>query len=249
MNAITPFRSDMGDVRVVERDGQPWFVLADLCALLGLKNPTVAAKPLDETEKAMHLIGGQREATIVSLAGAVTLMVRCHGAMKPGTLAYRVRKWITGEVVPAVLRTGSYGAPATGGLPRDPRQLLAYLQQQAGDMIALQDENATLAPKADAFNRIADAHGSLTFTEAAKVLKVGRDSLIRFMQTNGWIYRAPGNGRWMGYRAKEVASLIEHRVSRVPRTDGTERVVQSPLITSKGLAKLATILPTMEIRP
>ena len=40
MNAIVPYIFDDQPLRVTDRDGQPWFVLADACAMLGIKNPT-----------------------------------------------------------------------------------------------------------------------------------------------------------------------------------------------------------------
>jgi prophage antirepressor-like protein len=241
MNAIVPFHSDLGEVRVIERDGQPWFALPDLCSLLGLKNPTMAARPLDDTEKAKFFLGSGSDGTIVSLPGALTLMVRCKGAMKPGTMPYRVRKWITGEVVPTVLRTGSYGRPASPVHTLALEDLEALVLRQAEQRRALQDEAAQLAPKADALDRIADARGALTFTEAAKVLKLGRNELLDWLHQHRWIYRASGNGRWMGYREKEQQGLIWHRVSRIPSHDGPDKVAQSALITAKGVAKLAEL--------
>lgn len=230
MNAIVPFTFDDKSVRVTDQEGQPWFVLADACALLGIRNPSDAAGRLDDTEKARLNLGSGSDATIVSLAGLLTLMLRCRGAMKPGTVPYRVRKWVTAEVVPAIMRTGSYGRPA---IDVDDNATLRAL------LLGRMDTIEALAPKAEAFDRIADARGNLTLTEAAKVLKLGRKELTTWLFRNGWTYRAPGNGRWMGYRAKEIAGVVEHRISRLPRTDGTERVVQSLLITPKGLAQLA----------
>lgn len=82
MTTPVPFIFDDQAFRVTDRDGQPWFVLADACAMLGIKNPTVAAKPLDETEKAKVFIGQGSEATVVSLPGLLTLIVRCRGALR-----------------------------------------------------------------------------------------------------------------------------------------------------------------------
>lgn len=242
MNAIVPFQFGDQPVRIEDRDGQPWFVLADVCRVLGLSNPSMAAKGLDDDEQdALSItdpIGRSQDTIAINESGFYKLVLRSRKAA-----AKRLVKWVTGEVLPSIRRTGSYGSPATA-LPRDPRQLLAYIARQAGDMVALEDANADMAPKADAFDRIADARGALTFTEAAKVMKMARSDLIRFMMSNRWIYRAPGNGRWMGYRDKEIAGLIEHRISRIPRSDGTERVVQSALITAKGVTKLAALVVT-----
>ncbi|WP_242181562.1 BRO family protein [Sphingomonas sp. CARO-RG-8B-R24-01] len=162
MNAIVPLIFDDQALRVTDRDGQPWFVLADACAMLGIKNPTVAAKPLDETEKAKVFIGQGSEATVVSLPGLLTLIVRCRGALKPGTAAYRVRKWVTSDVVPTIMRTGTYGAPIAPANLDDNATLRALLMGRMDKLDELQ-------PKADALARITEARGSLCVTDAARV--------------------------------------------------------------------------------
>jgi len=37
-------------VRIVMRDGDPWFVATDVCAVLGLSNAAMTVKGLDEDE-------------------------------------------------------------------------------------------------------------------------------------------------------------------------------------------------------
>jgi anti-repressor protein len=43
---------EFGEVRVVEKDGVPWFVAKDVCDILELTNPTEALRGLEEEEKA-----------------------------------------------------------------------------------------------------------------------------------------------------------------------------------------------------
>lgn len=99
------FNSDeFGDVRVVMKDGVPWFVAADVCRVLELTNPTVALERVDDDEKAkfsLGLPGGDTNVVNESGLYALTLTSR-----KPN--AKKFRKWLTGEVVPSIFRTGSY---------------------------------------------------------------------------------------------------------------------------------------------
>ena len=39
--SIIPFRFEMQEVRVVQRQGEPWFVLADVCRVMGIGNPDI----------------------------------------------------------------------------------------------------------------------------------------------------------------------------------------------------------------
>lgn len=95
---------DFGDVRVVMKDGIAWFVAADVCRVLELTNPTVALERIDDDEKAkfnLGLPGGDTNVVNESGLYALTLTSR-----KPN--AKKFRKWLTGEVVPSIFRTGSY---------------------------------------------------------------------------------------------------------------------------------------------
>lgn len=51
--AMTPFVFEGENVvRVIARDDVPWFVLADVCRVLGIGNPSQAATRLDDDERA-----------------------------------------------------------------------------------------------------------------------------------------------------------------------------------------------------
>lgn len=51
MNQITPFNFKNKNVRVIQKDGKPWFVAKDLCLILGIKNVSDALDRLDLDEK------------------------------------------------------------------------------------------------------------------------------------------------------------------------------------------------------
>ena len=95
-------------IRVIVIDGEPWFVAADVCAALGLTNPSMSLGALDDDERAKFNLGRQGNASIISEPGLYTLILRCRDAVKPGTVAHRFRKWVTGEVLPAIRKTGRY---------------------------------------------------------------------------------------------------------------------------------------------
>ena len=115
---LTPFFFE-GDttVRVIVRDNVPWFVAADVCRALGMKNPGDTVGRLDDDEKGIALtdtLGGQQEALIVSESGLFTLILRCRDAVKPGTLPHRFRRWVTSEVLPALRLARQVAGPSGG---------------------------------------------------------------------------------------------------------------------------------------
>ena len=93
-------------LRMIERNGQPWFVLADVCAVLDLTSPHKVADRLDEDEKGRNLIptlGGEQEMIVINESGLYAVILRSDKAQ-----ARPFRKWITNEVLPALRTKGSY---------------------------------------------------------------------------------------------------------------------------------------------
>lgn len=102
------FNFENHNVRIVIIENSPWFVAVDICNVLGIQNPTKALKSLDDEERSNFKLGRQGDANIISESGMYTLVLRCRDAIKKGTLPHRFRKWVTGEVLPAIRKTGRY---------------------------------------------------------------------------------------------------------------------------------------------
>lgn len=130
MNALSVFSfQESHPVRVVMVDGNPWFVAKDVCDALRLVNSRKALMSLDEDEKGVTLSytpGGEQKLNIISESGLYTLILRCRDAVKQGTTAWRFRKWVTNEVLPAIRKNGEYAyvepVPKCAGEPLDWRQ-------------------------------------------------------------------------------------------------------------------------------
>ncbi|EFJ2805512.1 anti-repressor protein [Escherichia coli] len=105
-------------IRAVMLDGAPWFVASDVIKALQLTNATMSMKALDDDERSKLNLGRQGTANIISESGLYTLILRCRDAVTPGTIPYRFRKWVTGEVLPQIRRTGSY---IKNSLPQEER--------------------------------------------------------------------------------------------------------------------------------
>jgi hypothetical protein len=125
-------------VRVMDRDGQPWFVAADVCRVLELSNPSMACEGLDEDEK-MTLSnteghsgqrGGARQIGIISESGLYALIFKSRKAE-----ARKFRRWVTSEVLPAIRRTGGYALPMGGGEVMGPEivSVLSFVREACAD--------------------------------------------------------------------------------------------------------------------
>lgn len=127
MNAMQVFDNEQfGEIRTVERDGEPWFVAADVCRALGHTNVTVALDRLDEDERSKLFLGRQGEVNVINEFGLYSLILRSN---KPEARAFK--RWITHEVIPAIRRTGVYAARWRGmeGDPAALAQVMAKLER------------------------------------------------------------------------------------------------------------------------
>jgi prophage antirepressor-like protein len=124
------FSFENQQLRVVMIDDEPWFVVADICQLLRLTNPSMAVKALDEDELRLDTVSnslsfsegiqasrGNPTMNLTSESGFYTLILRCRDAIKPGTMPHRVRRWVTSEVMPSIRKTGGYSVKRM--VPRD----------------------------------------------------------------------------------------------------------------------------------
>lgn len=103
-------------VRIVIKDGEPWFVASDICKVLELGTTSKAIERLDEDEKDMNSIptlGGTQNMSIISEPGLYSLVL---GSRKPE--AKEFKRWITHDVIPTLRNTGGYVL--------DPEHLVEY---------------------------------------------------------------------------------------------------------------------------
>lgn len=109
---FTIFKFGAHDIRVIYRNGEPWFVAVDVCKALGLSQTTNALRNLDDEEVALTSIKGLSKgndsANIVSESGMYTLVLRCRDAVNKGSVSHQFRKWVTAEVLPSIRKHGEY---------------------------------------------------------------------------------------------------------------------------------------------
>lgn len=237
-------------IRLVEKDGEPWFVASDACAALGISNSRDALLKLDADERGVgstDTLGGIQNVGIVSESGLYTLILRCRDAVVPGKAPHRFRRWVTGEVLPAV-RRGRLSAVDPIAALNDPATMRGLLLSYTEKVMQLEADKSAMAPKVEALDRLAESEGSFCITDAAKTLQVQPNTLFKFLRNHGWIYRRPSTTHDVAYQSKLASGLLEHKTTTVSRSDGSEKVVTQVRVTPKGLARLAEELPPA-VRP
>ena len=108
MNNLTVFDFEQSAIRVFVIEDAPWWVAIDICRVLGLSNVSKALERLDEDEKRDDItisdVTNRRQTVLgINESGLFSLVL---SSRKPE--AKRFKKWLTGEVIPAIRKTGSY---------------------------------------------------------------------------------------------------------------------------------------------
>ncbi|MCM3294247.1 Bro-N domain-containing protein, partial [Paenibacillus sp. MER 180] len=128
MNQLQVFNFSGNDIRVVTKDGQPWWVAKDVCEVLEIKNNRDALARLDEDEKGVDstdTLGGAQQVQVVNEPGLYSLIL---GSRKPE--AKQFKRWITHEVIPTIRKTGAYSVPTL-----TPNEAIALSLKQTAEMM------------------------------------------------------------------------------------------------------------------
>lgn len=106
-NILTFTNTEFGSIRVMEINGQPWFVGKDVADTLGYGNHRQALKTnVDEDDKGVHWMdtpGGKQKTVIINESGLYSLIM----SSKLPT-AKQFKRWVTSEVLPSVRKNGGY---------------------------------------------------------------------------------------------------------------------------------------------
>ena len=126
MNDLQIFIYSGAQLRTIQQPDGLWWVLRDVCEVLGLSNPTVVASRLEDDERAKFSLGRQGEAIIINEPGLYSVILRSD---KPEAKAFK--RWVVHEVLPSIRKTGSYGmnTEALQELAEINRQLEQYRQR------------------------------------------------------------------------------------------------------------------------
>ena len=202
MNNIQIFKYENNDVRTVEMNGEPWFVLKDVCGVLGLSTPARVAERLDGDEVSQtHFtdsIGRKQETTVINESGLYSVILRSD---KPEAKPFR--KWVTSEVLPSIRKNGGYIA---GQEQMTPEELMAKALLVANKTLAERDariseltvQNTIMQPKAEYFDELVDRNTLTNFRETAKELGISEKAFIRFLIDKKYIFRNQ-RGKLMPY--------------------------------------------------
>ena len=234
MNNLQIFKSEeFGEIRVVEKEGQPWFVAKDVCDILEIQNTTDATKRLDADEVTRFNLGGLTgETNLVNEYGLYSLIL---GSRKPE--AKKFKRWVTHEVLPSIRKNGGYIANQES---LTPEQIVAQALIVANNII--QEKDRLLAeqkPKVLFADAVSTSHTSILVGELAKLINqngvdIGQNRLFEWLRDNGFLIKRNGTDYNMPTQYSMDLGLFEIKERSIANPDGSVRITKTPKVTGKG---------------
>lgn len=242
------------EVRTVEKDGEPWWVLKDVCEVFGDTNYRRVSAKLDDEEKGVSQIatpGGHQNMTIINESGLYNALFSMRPEKARGVTDEYIeertenlrsfKRWVTHEVLPSIRKHGAYMTPEKLHEvimnPDTMIELCNALKAEQDKNKALQAANSALTvanaiamPKADYFDELVDRNLLTNFRETAKQLGIKQNKFIKFLLNKKYIYRDK-RGKLMPYAQHAENGLFEIKECFNEKTNysGTQT-----LITPKG---------------
>ena len=240
------FNYKNNEVRTTIKDGEIWFVLKDVCDVLGINNSKMVAARLDENEKAgvsltdLSSNGTQqkRNFTIISEAGLYKVILRSD---KPE--AKKFMNWITHEVLPSIRKHGAYITSAKmEELMNDPEtwvKLIRTLQQERREKELLRNQVEKDKPKVIFCDAVSASDSDILVSEMAKILRgngidIGEHRLFERLRNEGFLIRRKGGDKNIPTQRSMNLGLFKITETAITHSDGHVTVAKTSKITGKG---------------
>lgn len=187
-NSLQLFQNAGFKVRVIMRDGEPWFVAKDVCTCLEIANVSDACSRLDEDERGIvstDTPSGKQEMLIVSEPGLYSLI---GSSKKPEAKAFK--RWVNHEVLPSIRKTGGYGIRNVDDMINDPDTAIRLLTQ----LKILRLQNKQLAMERDEAIRTKSMIGSRREATAMATASAKSRKCAKLTTENAELKDAVGRG-------------------------------------------------------
>lgn len=241
-----------GDIRVVMRDGEPWFVGKDVASALNYTNPRKAlADHVDEEDKGVtkcDTLGGAQNLTIINESGLYSLIL---SSKLPSAKTFK--RWVTSEVLPTIRKQGMYLTPATSEEAiSNPESFIAkalivanqVLERQKERIKHLETTNNALTSTISTTNvttltrkRTCATRNDMTVREVSKLLGAKQTEVYRVLQRAGWFMRAEEGV------VKNVPTLAAPAdCFYIEEYTYNHKVIHQVKVTKAGLLKIKSLL-------
>ena len=257
MNELRTWTFSGSEVRTVEVNGEPWWVLKDVCTVLemGANRAGEVVKRLEADEYdsigLTDSLGREQSAYIVNESGLYSVILRSD---KPQAKPFR--KWVTAEVLPAIRKTGSYSVKDSYTIDDPIERAKRWIEEQQEKKqlqltVSVQNQQiAELQPKASYYDVVLNCKDLLSITDIAKDYGKSAKWLNAYLHEKGVQFKQ--GGIWLLYAKYADKGYTSTKTQTYAGSDGASHSKVHTYWTQKGrlflyeLLKADGIIPTIE---
>jgi len=241
MNELHIFKYKENEVRTIMKDGEPWFVLKDVCDVLDIGNNRMVADRLDEDEKGVSItdtLGGKQESTIISESGLYNVILLSR---KPEAKIFK--RWITHEVIPSIRKHGAYMTMDTiEKVLLDPDAIITIataLKKEQEERKRLQAQIEAEAPKVAFATALSLSEDTILIRELAKILhqngiNIGQNRLFKRLREEGYLIRHHGDDYNSPTQKAIDLGVLVLKETLISKPDGSSMIVRTTKVTGRG---------------
>lgn len=233
---------EFGEIRTIDRDGEPWFLGKDVADALKYSNTPKAIRdhvdPEDRLTERIVLSGQNREVAIINESGLYSLVL----SSKLPT-AKKFKRWVTSEVIPSIRKHGAYMTPdKLEEVLLSPDTLIQLARNLKSEQEARRAAEAKIEadhPKVLFADAVSASKQSILVGELAKLLKqngvdIGQQRLFDWLRSKGYLIRRKGTDRNMPTQRAMEMGLFEIKETTISHSDGHISINKTPKVTGKG---------------
>lgn len=222
---------ESSEVRTIQKNGEPWWVLADVCKVLDLSNPSKVADRLEPDEKANFELGLRGGATnCINESGLYAVILRSD---KPQAKPFR--KWVTSEVLPTIRKHGAYMTEQTLERALTSPDFLIELatqlkaeqaqRKQLETTVAVQNQQiAELQPKASYYDVVLNCKDLISIGKIAKDYGWSAQKLNEYLHKHGVQYKQ--GKTWLLYQKYAGMGYTSTKTHTYHGDDGREHAAE-----------------------
>jgi len=242
MNELQVFSYEGKEIRTIQRNGETWWVLKDVCGVLELSNARMIADRLDEDDVSLAYVtdsmGRRQQTNIVNESGLYNVILRSD---KPE--AKKFKRWVTHEVLPQIRRHGAYITTSKlEEIMNDPDswiKLLTALKEERQEKERLQLQVAQDKPKVVFADAVSVSDGTILIGELAKILKgngieIGQNRLFERLRQDGFLIKRKGTDYNAPTQKAMELGLFKVKETAITHSDGHVTISKTTKVTGKG---------------
>lgn len=250
MNELQTFNFNNQPVRTVQLNNQPYWVLKDVCAVLGISNSRMTAERLEDDEVSqtdiIDALGRSQNTTIITESGLYAVILRSD---KPN--AKEFRKWVTSEVLPAIRKHGAYATPQTIeqmiNNPDFTIQLLTELKKERESVNLLAATVKEYEPKVSYYDKILKNKSLMNTTVIAQDYGMSASAFNKKLHELRIQHKV--GDQWILYIEHQGNGYVHSDPFIFTDKDGNNHITQTTKWTQKGRLFLYDKLKSIGILP